>query len=385
MARSRLRHRTYLILDASHVAGPAGTLVESVLIGLIIANAIAVTVESVPAYRLQYAFWFDAFEIVSLAVFTVEYLARLWAATEDPRYARSALRGRLRYAVQPLMVVDFLAIAPSIAAFFVPFFDLRILRLFRLLRLLKIARYSPALTTFANVIAAERRALIGTLVLLLCVMSFAAEAMHLIEGDVQPQLFGTLPDSMWWAIATLTTVGYGDAVPITALGKFAASVTMIIGLGLYALPIGIVATGFINEIHRRDFVVTWSMLSRLPLFQDLDIDAMGDVLNALRSQSVAADAPIAHAGESPRAMYFIVSGEAEAHHPETGARRLGPGDFFGESELLHRAPHEASVRARTNARLLVLPAEDFNALMRKYPKLRERVEGHARRPAASRS
>jgi voltage-gated potassium channel len=377
--RAGLRNWVHLTLDASHAAGAAGATVEAGLIALIAANTIAVTVESVPAYRARFGGYFDAFEIVSLIIFTVEYLARLWAAPEDPRFTRSAIPGRLRYAVQPLMIIDFFAIAPSIVALFVPFVDLRILRLFRLLRLLKIARYSPALTTFANVIAAERRALVGTLVLLLCVMSFAAEAMHFIEGEVQPALFGTLPDSMWWAITTLTTVGYGDAVPVTALGKFAAAITMIIGLGLYALPIGIVATGFINEIHRRDFVVTWSMLSRMPLFRDLDVNTMGDILNALHSQSVAAEVPIAHAGETPRAMYFIVSGEAESHHPELGSKRLGPGDFFGEAELLRHEPHKSSVKARTHARLLVLPAEEFNTLLRMHPKLRERVEMHAAR------
>src|SRR5262249_45303538 len=162
-------------------------------------------------------------EAISVTFFTIEYGLRLWSVPEDPRYARSPpMRARLGYALQPLMLIDLLAIAPAFIAFLIPGLDLRMLRLFRLLRLLKIARYAPALATFAHVIVSERRALMGTLLLLLCVMCFSAEAMYLAEGAVQPKLFGTIPDAMWWAIATLTTVGYGDAVPQTALGKIIA-------------------------------------------------------------------------------------------------------------------------------------------------------------------
>jgi voltage-gated potassium channel len=161
------------------------------------------------------------------------------------------------------------------------------------------------------------------------------------------------------------------------LGKLIAGVTMILGLGLFALPVGIVATGFVNEIRRRDFVVTWSMLSRMPIFEGFDVDVIGDVMNALKSQVVGAQSPIANAGHPPDAMYFIVSGEAESDHPEDGVRRLGPGDFFGETELLHAKPHRANVRARTHTQLLVLTAEDFRTLLHKHAPLKERIEKHA--------
>ena len=143
------------------------------------------------------------------------------------------------------------------------------------------------------------------------------------------------------------------------------------------LPVGIVATGFVNEIRRRDFIVTWSMLSRMPLFEGFDVEVIGDVMNALKSQVVGAQAPIANAGHPPEAMYFIVSGEAEADHPEHGVRQLGPGDFFGEAELLHAKPHSANIRARTHAQLLVLTAEDFHTLLHKHAPLKERIERHA--------
>ena len=130
------------------------------------------------------------------------------------------------------------------------------LRLFRLLRLLKIARYSPALSTLGAVVRAERRALFGTFLLLICAVLIAATLMHLVEGRVQPTVFGTIPDAMWWAVTTLTTVGYGDVIPVTPLGRMIAGLTMIAGLGLFALPVGIIATGFVETIHRKDFVVT---------------------------------------------------------------------------------------------------------------------------------
>jgi voltage-gated potassium channel len=373
-----LRHRVYAILDTGHTAGPLGAFYEGALVALITINVLAATLESVPSFAAVYSAQFDAFEAFSVMVFTIEYLARIWSAPEDPRFGYSAVLGRLHYMVQPLMLVDFLAIAPAYVALFMPFADLRMLRIFRLLRLLKIARYSPALATFGHVIVSERRALFGTLILLLCVMCFTAEAMYLVEGEVQPKIFGTLPDAMWWAIATLTTVGYGDAVPTTALGKIVAGMTMIMGLGLFALPVGIVVTSFINEIHRRDFIVTWSMLARLPLFADLGTDTMGDVLSAVRSQAVNAGSPIASAGDHPEAMYFILTGEAEADHPE-GSRRLGPGDYFGHPELLNSKPHATTVKASTFSRLLVLAAEDFTALLNKHPKLRDRIHRAAKK------
>jgi len=376
-ARPSFRARMHMILESGHGAGLAGTVFEVALIALIVANVLAVTFESVPAYAARYGRYFAAFEIFSIAVFTLEYAARLWTAPEDPRYAKGAVSGRLRYALRPLMIIDFLAFAPAYLLPLLPFLDSRLLRVFRLLRLLKIVRYSPALTTLGHVISAERRALFGTLILLLCVMCLSAETMHVIEGAVQPGRFGTLPDAMWWAIVTLATVGYGDMVPVTVLGKLVAAVTMILGLGLFALPVGIVATGFMQEIHRRDFVVSWGMLSRVKLFEDFNVEAMGEIVAALRSHLIGAGTKIVEAGERAEAMYFVISGDVEEDHPQRGKRRLHPGDFFGEAALLHAGAHDATVTARTRSRLLALSAEDYANLVRKYPLLKERIAEHA--------
>jgi len=183
MARPResLRRRVYLALEGGRLGGPAGGIVEAVLIALIVLNVAAYTMQSVPAFAHVHHTSLVVFEFVSIAVFAVEYALRLWTAPEDPMASeRGPLLGRLYFATRPMMVIDFIAVAPGIVALFVPFVDLRVLRLFRLFRLLKIARYSPALSALARVLVEERRALYGSLLLLLCAMLLFAAAMHAV-------------------------------------------------------------------------------------------------------------------------------------------------------------------------------------------------------------
>jgi voltage-gated potassium channel len=375
--RQTLRRRVHIALEGGRAGGGAGAVVEIVLIALILASVAGYILQSVPWFRHEYGSQLIALEIVSVAIFTIEYILRLWVSAEEPAVAeRGPFLGRVHAATRPMMVIDFFAIAPSIVQIFVPFVDLRVLRLVRLLRLLKIARYSPALSTLAQVIVDERRALFGSLLLMLCATIFAGALMHTVEGSVQPQYFGTIPGAMWWAIETLTTVGYGDAVPITALGRLVASFTMIVGLGLFALPVGIVATGFVNTIHRRDFVVTFGMLARVPLFKDFDAATIGEIMSLLRAQAVGSGAILSAKGERAAAMYFVVSGEVEA---ELKGRRLrfAAGDFFGELALLHEAMRAATIVAITATRLLTLSAEDFEALLKRHPQLDARVRRQA--------
>jgi voltage-gated potassium channel len=372
-----VRRRVYVALEGGHAGGPAGIVIEVLLIALIVANVVGYILQSVPA--IEHAYWRDleGLEVVSVVFFTVEYVLRLWTAAEDPAIAgRGAMMGRLHAAARPMMIIDFLGFAPSIIQFFVPFVDLRLLRLVRLLRLLKIARYSPALSTLGRVIADERRALVGTLLLMLCAVIFAAAAMHAAEGAVQPQIFGTIPDAMWWAVTTLTTVGYGDAVPVTAAGRIIAALTMVTGLGLFALPVGIIATGFVDSIHRRDFVVTFGMLARVPLFKDFDAHTIGEIMNLLRAQSVGAGAILSARGERAAAMYFVVSGEVEAELPQRKLR-FAAGDFFGELALLHETMRAATIVAVTHTRVLTLSAEDFENLLKKHPALEQRIRAQA--------
>lgn len=193
-----------------------------------------------------------AIEHVSVAAFAVEYLLRLWTSVENPK-CRGAILGRVRYALSPMALIDLIAIAP----FFVPWIGtdlltLRAFRLIRLLRLLKFGRYSEALQLMGRVLARKRGELGSTVVIAGFLLIVAATLLHAAEAEMQPNRFGTLPDSMWWAVVTMTTVGYGDVYPMTGLGKFLGSIVAFMGIGLFALPTGILGAGFLEEAARRN-------------------------------------------------------------------------------------------------------------------------------------
>ncbi|HTT85003.1 MAG TPA: cyclic nucleotide-gated ion channel [Rhizomicrobium sp.] len=372
-APQNLRQSAYAILEEGQLQSPGSRIIEAALITLIIANVVAVALETVPAIYQPFRGFFHGFELFSIAAYTTEYSTRVWSSMEDPRVAaRGPLRGRLAFALRPLMIVDFLAFAPSYLAFVFPI-DLRLLRIFRLLRLVKLARYSQALPALLGVLYAERSALFASFILTLCVMCVSAELMQITEGNIQPKSFGTMPDAMYWAITTLTTVGYGDLVPVTPLGKLIAGVTMVTGLLLFALPIGILANGFVSDLHRRQFAITWSMMKRQPLFVGMDVDAVAEILGALSAKLVREHTQITVAGQAANTLFMVASGEA---HLEGKAESYGvePGDVFGQEALQVGSTSEATVTARSEMRLLVLSGDDLRRLARKYPLLAERLQ-----------
>ncbi len=334
----------------------------------------SVALESVPAIATRYAVWFDIIEIVSLVVFTLEYAARLWVARLHPPFRHlSAHSARWNYAVSGAGIVDLLAVLPFWFAFILPI-DFRVVLVLRFVRFLKLTRYSPAMRSLLDALYQERRALFGCVVILIGTTLVAASLMHLAEGHVQPDKFGTIPDAMWWAIVTLGTIGYGDVVPMTVPGKLIASATIFLGLIMVALPVGIIANAFSNEIHRRDFVVTWSMVARVPLFSGLDAREVADIMRLLRAQQVEPGGLIVRRGDPAHSMYFIAAGEVEIELPHERVR-LDVGHFFGEIAVLRSARRSANVTATTRTSLLVLDAHDFHALMERDPRL---VEARAR-------
>ena len=200
--------------------------------------------------------------------------------------------------------------------------------------------------------------------------------MHLAERTAQPDRFGTIPDALWWAIVTLGTIGYGDAVPVTVLGRVLAGFTIFAGLLMMALPVGIFATAFANEVHR-DFIIAWGLVARIPLFQTLTASEIADVMTRLRAQKVGAGTVIVRRGEPAHAMYLIADGDVEIklRHKHL---RLGAGQFFGEIAALRRTRRSATVAAVTPTRLLVLDALGLHALMDRQPSLAARIEEAAR-------
>lgn len=366
------RQAAYTVLEEGQIETPASRIVEGILVTLIIANVAAVALESVPSILNRYHSFFRFFEYLSIAAYTIEYVARVWSSLEDPRIAeRGPVRGRLAFALRPLMIVDFLAFAPSYLQFLLPV-DLRVLRIFRLLRLVKLARYSQALPALLGVLYLQRSALFASFILTLCAMCASGELMYIAESNVQPNVFGTMPDSMYWAITTLTTVGYGDKVPITPIGKFIAGVTQVTGLLLFALPIGILANGFVSDLNRRQFAITWSMMKRQPLFVGMDVHTVTEILGALSAKLVREHTQIITAGQSASTLYLIASGRASLEG-KTESYDLEPGDIFGQESLEVGVQFESTVTARSEMRLLVLAADDARRLARKYPLLHQRL------------
>lgn len=370
---SKLRHRIYEILEHGAISDHIGRFISRMLVLLIIVNLVAVALESVPALGDRFELLFFAIEAISLVVFTVEYVLRVWVAVEHERYLKLApITMRLKYALSPSGLIDLLAVAPFWIALLTGT-DLRVLLVFRMVRFLKLTRYSPGMRSLLDSLYAERRALFGCLVILIGATMVAASVMHLIEGAAQPDKFGTIPDAMWWAIVTLATVGYGDVTPITPLGKLFGSVVILAGLIIVALPVGIIATAFANEIHRRDFVVTWSMVARVPLFAELEAADIADISRLLRAQMVEAGTVIVRRGETGHSMYFVARGEVEIQLPHRQVR-LGVGDFFGEVAVLRQSRRSATVTAVTRTNLLVLDAHDLEALMDREQRIADRIQ-----------
>lgn len=279
-------------------------------------------------------------------------------------------------------MVDLLAVVSFWLALIVPA-DPRVILVFRIVRFLKLARYSPAMRSLLDALYSERRALTGCFVLFVAATLVVASIMHMVERDAQPDKFGTIPDAMWWAIVTLGTIGYGNVVPVTALGRVIASFTIFLGLIMVALPIGIVSTAFADEIHRRDFVVTWSMVARVPL-QSCAATEIADIMRLLRAQQAGPGVIVARRGEPAPSMYFVAAGEVEIEIKEQRIR-FGPGHYFGEVAVLWRARRSATVVATTLTRLLVLDAHDLLALMEREPRIAERIREVVRSGSAATS
>jgi voltage-gated potassium channel len=371
-----LRRRVYTILEQGDRADGVSLALNRFLIALIGVTLAATVVESVPELAKRHALPLNAIEWTATLVFTLEYAARLWSAAEHPLLKRGAFFGRLRFVMSFSGLIDLAAVLPFWLSIFIAS-DFRILLVLRLVRFFKLTRYSPAMRSLLDALYSERRALGGCFVILFGTALIAAALMHLAERTAQPDRFGTIPDALWWAIVTLGTIGYGDVVPVTALGRVLAGLTIFAGLLMMALPVGIFATAFSNEVHRRDFIITWGLVARIPLFRTLTASEIANVMTLLRAQKVDSGTVIARRGEPAHAMYLIADGEVEVklRHKHL---RLGTGQFFGEIAALRRTRRSATVTAVTPTRLLVLDALDLHALMDSQPALAARIEEAAR-------
>lgn len=256
-----LRKRVYDILEVS-LSGERdfSWYFDIALMAIIILNVVAIILESVDTMYAAYLPYFRSFEIFSIVFFSTEYVLRVWSITADPRYGHPVW-GRLRYIISAMALVDLLAILPFFVEWFVAAYGaalafkidmrfLRMLRIFRVFRMFKIVRYVSALRIINNVLRRKREELVISLVFILFILLIVSCVMFFIEHEAQPEQFSSIPATMWWGVATLTTVGYGDIYPVTTFGKFLGGVISILGIGIFALPTGILAAGCAEEIER---------------------------------------------------------------------------------------------------------------------------------------
>ncbi|MDA9438679.1 cyclic nucleotide-binding protein [Bradyrhizobium sp. CCBAU 51745] len=370
-----LRDRLYELLEHDPLAYSVGSRFIQLVISVIVLDVVAMILASVPELDARYGTLFSAIKILAVIVFALEYAARLWTVAGHTPRKGSALSDRLGYAFSALGIIDLMAFLP--AAIVLVMGRHATLAALGVLPFFKLIRYSPAMRSLLAAVHAERRALIGCVVILIGVVLTFASLLYAIERDVQPTKLGTIPDAMWWAIVTLGTVGYGDVVPVTALGKFVSVFAIISGFAMIALPVAIISTAFAEEVKRRDFVVTWGMLARVPLFSHLSASEIADIMRLLRARTIEQGEILVRRGDPASSMYFITAGEVEITLPNQQVR-LADGTFFGEIALLHKTKRSGTVTATRKTRLLVLDAQHFHALIERMPTLAAHVHTTAK-------
>jgi voltage-gated potassium channel len=370
-----LRDRLFELLEHDHLPYTIGSRLVRLIVAVIILDVVAMTLASVPDFDAHFGTVFTSVAIGAVAVFALEYVTRLWTvAGHTPRQV-SPLRDRIGYVFSSLGIIDLMAFLP--AAVVLVAGHRSTLAALGVLPFFKLVRYSPAMRSLLAAVHAERRTLVGCLVILAGAVLLFASLLYAVERDVQPEKFGTIPQAMWWAIVTLGTVGYGDVVPVTPLGKVISVFTIVCGIAMIALPVAIISTAFADEVKRRDFVVTWGMLARVPLFSHLSAAEIADIMRLLRARTIEQGEILVRRGEPATSMYFITAGEVEIELPSQQVR-LSDGTFFGEIALLHRTKRSGTVTATRKSRLLVLDAQDFHALIERMPTLAAHVHKTAK-------
>lgn len=256
----RIKERLHKILEIAAVGDTVSKSFDIFIMTLIALNVIAVILATVERFNLQYQYYFRIFEIFSVIIFTIEYVLRLWTCTINKNF-RNSITGRIKYMLTPFAIIDLLAILP----FYLPMIislDLRFIRavrLFRLFRLFKMGRYSKAVFTLKKVLKDKKEELILVIFVVLLLLIIFSSLMYFIEKEAQPEAFSSIPEAMWWGIITLTTVGYGDIYPITALGKILGALIAFLGIGMFALPAGILSSGLAEAVQKKELNVDKSI------------------------------------------------------------------------------------------------------------------------------
>src|ERR1700751_112879 len=338
-------------------------------IGIMLADTVA-------PWRHLYRNALDAGFQVVCAFFVAEYVLRLISAPAAPGAEhRGKWRARLAWATSLGGVFDFLGALPGVLAVVV---DPAHASLFGFIWAFKLVLYSPGLASLRRVISNARHALLSVLLGFGILLLLAASLVYLLERTSQPDDFGSIPAALWWAIVTMTTTGYGDVVPHTALGRILAGIVMVSGIPVFALWAGILGTGYAEETRRREFVRTWDLVAKVPFFHDVGATVIADVTQLLRPRDYPAGAAVVRRGERGDCMDFVASGELEIRgRPESIS--YGPGGFFGELALLTGDPRNARIVATKPCTLLRLDIVDFRQLLGRQPELARIIHDEAGR------
>jgi voltage-gated potassium channel len=372
MAAASLQRRVFALLDGHRSSGAVAHAISLLFVATIavcVIAGMALTVHELDAGDRTLAL--EAV-VATQFIFLLEYLLRLWAAPgRDPAHEAAPMRARLDYLRSPMGLIDLVALLPGfllLTGVSLWFDDVA-----ALITLLKLGRYNPALGLLATVFRNERRPLIAALVSVFVLLILAAGIVYLLERSAQPDKFTSIPASMWWAITTMATVGYGDLTPVTPLGRMFGGFVMLLGIAMFAVPAGIMATGFASELRRRDHLANWKTVARLPLFGDLEASRIASIARLLHPEFVPRGHIVVRKGARADAMYFLMEGEVEVDVQPTPVR-LGAGSHFGEIALLRDIERTATVITLTDCRLLSLSVSDFRKLMDGQPELRARLE-----------
>ena len=372
--KESLRARAHHLLTREE-GGSGGHALRTGLVLLIVVSVTTAVLKSVPAIGRAHGGLLDAVLLLSTFGFAVEYFLRIWVAAENPG-APGAARERLRYVFSLPGLVDLVAAIPFALA---PRVGLN-LDWLDIVPIFKLLRHTAAFQFMVEAIYSERRVLWSAAVLMLVLLVFQSSLVYYFEREAQPDKYGSIPEAMWWGIVTLTTVGYGDLTPVTLWGKIAGGLTAVMGLCMFAIPVGIIASAFIEAVRRREFVDTWNLVAKVPLFRTLDAARIAAVAGVLRARRAERGERLIRKGDQADSMYFIVSGEVEVDQ-ETGAPKgqLGAGEFFGEIALIAERTRTATITALAPCKLLLLHKDDFQSFMDAHPDLKDAVRVAAKR------
>lgn len=249
----KLQAEIYFLLESPANHNKARKFIIYFIAILILLNVFVVILETKHELLSEYGSYFTIFDTFTVTVFSIEYALRVWVCVRNPKYS-SPVKGRIRFALSPLALVDLIAITPFYVPLFMPieFRTLRLLRLLRIFRVLRLGRYSNAFETFAEVLKSKKEEIVITVIMAVIILTLSSSALYAVEREAQPDKFSSIPDAMWWAVVTLATVGYGDVYPITPLGKFITALVALSAIGLFALPTGILASGFAESFQKRN-------------------------------------------------------------------------------------------------------------------------------------